>query len=194
MAINYAGAVKHPVPDRQLEKEIAGLISRSDIKEDSKHSLLTRKLVIALHPKAPYHLQIAALAHDIERGFPNRLRSERFSNYNTYKKKHSEKGAKIIYALLKKHNYDEAFARRVSELVRLHEFGGNREAGILRDADTISFFEYNIYFHYRTHTREQTFEKAKWMYSRASGRVQRLVRAMPYRGQVKELMTSVLKR
>ncbi len=194
MAINYGGAVNHPVPDRQLEKEIANFIYHSDLAEDPKHSLLTKKWVIAMYPKAPYHLQIAALAHDIERSSPNCLKSDQFSDYNIYKKLHSEKGAKIIYALLKKHNYNEAFARRVSELVKLHEFGGSREAGILRDADTLSFFEYNIYFHYRAHTPEQTFEKARWMYRRASGRVQRLVRAMPYRGPVKELMMSALKR
>lgn len=194
MTINYAGAAKHTVPDRQLEKEIANFISHSDLAEDPKHSIITKKWVLAMYPKAPYYLQIAALAHDIERGSPNRLNSEQFSNYNIYKKKHSEIGAKIIGELLKKHNYGAVFVRKVSELVRLHEFGGSREADMLRDADTISFFEYNIYFHYRTHRPEQTFEKAKWMYRRASRRVQGFVRTIPYHGPVRGLMMGALKR
>lgn len=186
--------MKKPIPDKELESKITELMSRSKLPEDSKHGIMTRKCVLKLYPKAPYHLQIAALAHDIERSSASALKSRDFNDYNVYKKLHCKRGAKIIDALLEKQKYPLPFRKKVSKLVMLHEFGGTAEADILMDADSISFFEDNLTHHLESHTAEETCKKAKWMYDRASARVKKYVRSMKFSGKEKRIMEKMLKK
>ena len=164
---------------KKLEKEIEEIISKSTVKIDPIHSKNTRDWLLKLKPDADKALQIAALAHDIERGFISDYESktkEKFKEYEKHKREHSEKSAKIIGDLLKKYGFDEAFIKRVKHMVLLHEFGGDEESDLVRDADSISFFDTNLEYYHSRHGDEKTRLKIKFMFDRISERAKNIVR------------------
>lgn len=169
---------------REVEKEIREVLSRSPVKMDPVHSETTRKWVLKLKPDADQALQIAALAHDIERSMLNKAQvasKEKFGNYERHKKEHSERSARIISNILKKHNFDKNFIRKVERLVLTHEFGGDKESDILKDADSLSFFESNLEDYFKRYGEEKTKFKIKFMFDRMSGKAKSIVRKFRFK-------------
>jgi hypothetical protein len=119
-----------PADIRKHEKEL----KRSQL----KHFRRTLYWVKKLEPNASEALLIAAYAHDIERWSRN-PRQKKIT-----KAEHVRKGAKIVSNFLKKLSADKILTDRVSYLINHHENGGNHEANILKDADSLSFFENNV--------------------------------------------------
>lgn len=171
---------------KSVEKEIEEVISHSPVETDPVHSKNTRMWVLKLNPEADEALQIAALAHDIERGLePDyfvRTKSK-FKDYNKHKRIHSEKSARIIEALLIKYGFDEGFIKKVKHLVLNHETGGDKDSNTLRDADSISFFEDNLKLYYHKHTRKFVEFKIKYMFNRMSKRSKNIVKKFDFRPQ-----------
>jgi len=166
-----------------VEKEIEEVISHSPVKTDPIHSKNTRIWVLELNPKADYALQIAALAHDIERGlepnYYNRTKSK-FSNYDKHKRIHSKRSAKIIETLLIKYDFDENFIKKVKHLVLNHEVGGDKDSDTLRDADSISFFEDNLESYFHKYDRNFVKFKIKYMFSRMSKKSKNIVKKFDF--------------
>jgi len=170
---------------KKIEEEIKNIISKSPFKTDWAHAKSTRKWVMKLKPDADISLQIAALAHDIERGLKSSLdkSSKKFDNYKDYKKIHSEKSAKIIVDLLNKHNYEKDVISKVKELVLKHEFGGDFESDILKDADSISFFEENLELYFIEFGEDKTRKKINFMFGRISPKGQELVKELNFKNE-----------
>ena len=167
----------------KLEKEIIDIISKSPVKTDLLHAKSTRNWVLKLKHDADYELQIAALAHDIERRFnqeKNIKTNEKYDNYEEYKRIHSEKSAEIIVELLEKYNFDNEFISKVKQLVLKHEFGGDFESNILMDADSISFFEDNFVQYYEKYGEDKTRKKILFMYNRLSENRKYLVKNISF--------------
>jgi hypothetical protein len=168
----------------KIEKEIEDILSKSPIKIDPIHSKTTREWLLKLKPDADEALQIAALAHDIERAYisdeEGKKGEEDSDNYIEYKKQHSQRSAKIITDMLKKHGFIEPFIKRVGKLVLNHEFGGDPESDILRDADSISFFENNLEYYLKRHGKETTKLKIKFMYDRMSTKAKQFLKSLKY--------------
>ena len=78
-----------------LEKEIECIIKNSPIPTDPIHSKKTREWVLKLKPYASEELQIAALAHDIERGF--RGKKVEFETYDDYKEEKTKFKINYMY-------------------------------------------------------------------------------------------------
>ena len=59
---------------------------------------------------------------------------------------------------------------RVKMLISKHEVGGNEDQNLLKDADSLSFFENNVDFFVKEQTartsREKVKEKFDWMFER----------------------------
>jgi hypothetical protein len=166
---------------KAVEKEIEKIISKSPLKIDNLHSKLTKKWVLKLKPDADEALQIAALAHDIDRGATGITESDAdFSNYNEFKREHGKRSAMVIRGILEKHGFEEDFIKKVEHLVSLHEFGGDEEADILKVADSIAFFEENIKVFFERCGREKTKFKIKFMFERMTKRAKRIVRGFKY--------------
>ncbi|MFZ2152734.1 MAG: DUF4202 family protein [Microgenomates group bacterium] len=123
-------------------------------------------------------LQIAALAHDIERGILPRFMDKDFESHEEYKRAHSEKGAKILENILKKYAIDKKVIIEVTNLVRLHEVGGNTEANILRDADSISFFDNNLDFYIGYKGMAGAIKQVKYKFERCSPRAQKYIESL----------------
>lgn len=128
-----------------------------------------------LKPDADEAMLIAAYGHDSERAF-------RAKDYDKIKKSqegfrskkhmlhHQETGAKIVSDFLEKNSAPQNIIAKVRRLISYHEEGGDEETDILKDADTISFFENNIPHFISVKVkevgREKVKKKFKWMFDR----------------------------
>ena len=154
---------------KNVESEIEKIISKSQVPEDSIHSQNTREWILKLKPEADMGLQIAALGHDIERSIEERkIKREEFTDYNEFKKAHSQNSAIILHEILVKYNFNQDFIDKVVHLVLLHEFGGTPEANILKCADSISYFDVNLPYYFQRHSEEETVFRIEWGYNKLS--------------------------
>ncbi|EKD43489.1 MAG: hypothetical protein ACD_72C00254G0005 [uncultured bacterium] len=152
--------------------EIAKIIKNSVDAPAGLHSTNTLEWLLKIKPDSDEALQIAALAHDIERGFngENRLRVKSFANYDEYKEAHSLEGSLIIGDLLEMLDFDEDFVNRVQKFVLNHEIGGDEETNILMDADSLSYMEVNFDYYLQYSGIEKTRFKLDYMYDRMTER------------------------
>lgn len=174
----------------KLRKEIAEIISRSQEIEDPVHSKLTMKWMLKLKPKADEAMRIAALAHDIERAVTGMTEAylKNFSNIKEIKNEHAKKSAEIIGELMAKYGYGTREIQKVKRLVARHESGGDKDSDILRDADSIAYFDYNVYIYLRKKGLERTKEKIKFMYGRMSGKAKKIVKAIKFKDKKVEAL------
>ena len=126
---------------------------RKWVKETSPnadHLIRTGYWVERIYPKADVALVIAAITHDIERGFVQKRipPSPEFKGAKwddpVYDKWHSERSAKFVKEFLEKENADKKLIEKIVQLISHHEHGGWKEVDILKDADSISFLEINV--------------------------------------------------
>jgi len=166
---------------REIELEIEKFISKSEVPEDQPHSKNTKDWVIKLFPEADFALQIAALGHDIERSIKEKkIRREEYSDYNKFKEAHSHNSAKIMKKILQKYKTDPNIIDKVTYLIKNHEFGGNPEADILKNADSISFFDVNLQRYFLRNTKEETYFRIKWGFEKLSKRARSIVNKFRY--------------
>jgi hypothetical protein len=76
---------------------------------------------------------------------------------------------------------------KVYFLVRHHETGGTGLVDILKDADSISFFNVNLPLYLVRHDLKETKKRCLWGYKRLSDKGKRIVAGFDY--QNKELNT-----
>ncbi|MFH1253459.1 MAG: DUF4202 family protein [Candidatus Uhrbacteria bacterium] len=147
-----------------------------------EHGKNVLKYVLELNPKAALELQIAALAHDIDRGYEREKRPTRedFPNdYDAYKAVHAKRSAEIIVKLLEEVGFlQKSFINRVSYLVANHEVGGDQDANDLRDADSLAFIKDSMgpSGFMSISTKQQTKDKLDWMFFRMSEKNKEVVR------------------
>lgn len=166
---------------KKIESEIEKIISKSRVPEDQTHSKNTREWLLKLKPEADMSLQIAALGHDIERSMGERkVRREGYTDYDEFKKAHSKSSAKILHEILFIDHIKQTIIDEVTDLVILHEFGGNPEADILKDADSISFFDVNLPFYFQRNSEKETTLRMIWGYKRLSRYAKSIVRNFSY--------------
>jgi len=129
-------------------------------------------------PNADKALQIAAYAHDIERAYRTaeiaaiHKKSEKGFQDDEFLKHHQERGAEIIGEFLIKEGASKELIERVKMLVLKHEHGGNEDQDLLKDCDTLSFFETNADMFIKEKAKILGKKKVKskfdWMFNRLS--------------------------
>lgn len=62
----------------------------------------------------------------------------------SYMREHQTTGGKIMANFLKQNRSEQSVIDKVKHLIKNHEYGGDKESNILKDADSASFFEKNI--------------------------------------------------
>ena len=173
------------------KQRIREIIAGSRVPEDPRHAENTLKWLFRLEPKADPALQIAALAHDIDRAVETRkVRRADFSDYDAFKTAHARNGAAILKAILDKCGVAQSVADEACRLVALHELGGDPRSDLLKDADSISFFEVNLPLYYQREGREETMRRCSWGYRRLSVRMKKIARHITYED---EKLTHLLK-
>lgn len=138
-----------------------------------KHFERTVDWLLALKPDADEAMQIAAYAHDIERAFRDEVSEEVFKdrefNDPEFLADHETKGAEIAAKFLRDNGYGDNDVKRVYNMIRYHEEGGDDEANLIKDADSISYLEINAKRHLpliETLGKEKVKNKIDWMYNR----------------------------
>ena|ERR1700733_776874 len=159
--------------------KVAEAISRSKTEEDPVHSLKTRDWLLRLKPDADETLQLAALGHDIERAMPDRLRRDNFIDYDSFKSAHAKRAGEIMRQIIVESGYNEIEAARIARIIEKAELESNDpESNLLMDADSISFFDYNIDFYLKRKGEEETKKKAEFMFDRASEKAKKLIQGI----------------
>jgi len=149
-------------------QRIRAFIAGSMVPEDPQHAENTLQWLLRLRPDAGPALQLAALAHDIERARPDRYRREQFDHYDSFKAAHAERGARLLREILQACEVDESIAAEACRLVRLHETGGDADADSLCDADSLSYFDINLPLYYQREGPAETLRRCRWGLQRLS--------------------------
>jgi hypothetical protein len=163
----------------KAKRKISEIVARSTTPEDPVHSEKTLEWLLKLRPDADEILQLAALGHDVERARPDRLIESQFKIYDEFKAAHAKKGGEIIAQILQGFGYSNADVARAQKLVTEHEFSSSdQDVQVLSDADSISYFDYNIHFFVKRHTAEEIRDKIRFMYQRASLRARKEIKGI----------------
>ena len=127
--------------------------------------------LLKLEPDADEVLQLAVLGHDIERALPDRLTREPFATYDEYKKAHAERAGRLVASIAKESGYSDEETEEIKRLIGEAEFlSADTEVQLICDADSISYFDYNIHFYLERSGEARTKQKMRFMYDRASVR------------------------
>ncbi|NMC51926.1 DUF4202 domain-containing protein [Candidatus Kuenenbacteria bacterium] len=133
--------------EHQLLKKVINFVDKIN-NGKSPHFAATLKWVKKIKPNADVALQIAAYSHDIERPARKKSTEVHDKKYGfmgkSYMHEHQTTGGKIMANFLKQNNVEQKIINKVKHLIENHEYGGDKESNILKDADSASFFEKNI--------------------------------------------------
>ena len=117
-----------------------------------------------LNPNADEAMLIAAYSHDVQRAFKELSFVEMFKdkelNDPEILEHHQSEGARIMWVFLFGQGYGELSAQRVYDMISRHEDGGSEESNLIKDADSISYFE-TIAIAHIAHAKELGKEKIK---------------------------------
>jgi len=132
-----------------LKKKIVELIKKSSNPEDLIRAKNTLEWMIKLEPQADEALKIAALGHDIERAISKRkIKRENYTNYEEFKKAHALNSTEVLSKLMETFKVKKELREEIFYLVNRHETGGNKRANLLKNADSISFFQVNLPYYF----------------------------------------------
>jgi len=156
-----------------IKDDILQILSHSSVPEDYEHALNVLKWVNRLKPDADFPLRIASIGHDIERALPEqKVQRINFPSYDDFKRAHAENSAMIVNEILSRYPIAQEVIERVYYLIANHEFGkeGDLDLTILKDADSLSFFEINLPYYFHREGETETYFRMQWGYDRMSGR------------------------
>jgi len=155
-----------------IKKKIESHIAQSSVPEDPLHSKNTREWLLKLQPAADDSLQIAALGHDIDRAMNSKkVKRSDFDNYDDFKAAHARNSARILKEIMQECGMtDDTFIQEVINLITHHETGGDPRSDLLKEADSISFFEVNLPLYYERNSREETKRRCLWGFKRLPSR------------------------
>ena len=171
---------------KKIKSDIANIFLNAEFELEGDHSLDTLRWVKKIDKNASESLQIAALAHDIDRAIPPKVTRNAGETYDSYKTRHSQRSSELIVDLMKKYNYPNKLIEGTKLLIKKHEEGGNSEADILRDADSISFFSCNLewYYNYKNRDIKEVKREIIYKFQRATPRAQGLIKSIKIKNTI----------
>ena len=166
--------------DRAKQK-IRAVIAGSEVPEDPRHADNTLEWLLRLQPDAGDTLQLAALAHDIDRAIVEvKVRRADFDDYDAFKAAHARNGAEILRPMLNACEVARDILDEACRLVEVHEVGGDPSSDLLKDADSISYFGVNLPLYYQREGWAETKRRSMWGYRRLSTRARLIVENISY--------------
>lgn len=130
-------------------------------------------------------MQLAALAHDIDwADEKTKVKRADFDDYDAFKAAHARHGAVILKEILVNCQVEPTIIEQACELVIQHEVGGNVLSDLLKDADSLSYFEVNMPPYYAREGYAEILRRCKWGYQRLSPKMKPYLKNMSYQKQV----------
>ena len=83
---------------------------------------------------------------------------------------------------------DDALTQEVHRLVCAHEVGGDPRSDLLKDADSLSYFDVNLPRYFQRHGWQETRRRCAWGYLRLSQRARSIVESLKFGDPLGELM------
>ena len=153
------------------------IVAGSKVPEDSRHADNTLEWLLRLEPDADDALQLAALAHDIDRAIEDtKIHRADFDDYDAFKAAHARNGAEILRPILSTCGVELDIVDEACRLVEVHEVGGDFRSDLLKDADSISYFDVNLPLYYRREGWNEAKRRSSWGYRRLSPRAKEIVK------------------
>ena len=144
-------------------QKILQIVATSKLPEDLPHAKNTLKWLLRLKPEADESLQLAALAHDIDRAGENtKVKRSDFKGYSSFKAAHAKHSAEILQSILEECKVEKSVVKESCRLVTLHEVGGDDRSDLLMYADSISFFDVNLPHYFQREDWEETLRRTIW--------------------------------
>ena len=166
------------------KQKIRAVIAGSQVPEDPRHADNTLEWLLCLEPDAGDALQLAALAHDIDRATEeSKVRRADFDDYDAFKAAHARNGAEILHPILIACGVAGNIVDETCRLVLVHEVGGDPSSDLLKDADSISYFDVNLSLYYQREGWAETKRRSLWGYQRLSARAKEFVNKICYQDE-----------
>lgn len=180
---------------KKAEQFVVDSFSKIGKTSQIKHFDRTVYWMKELKPDADEALLISAIAHDIERAFRQEDMEEKKHSFSysdpNFFRLHEERGAEIIGKFLEEQGSASDFVEKVKMLVSKHEEGGNDDQNLLKDSDSVSFFETNVSAFLTKHVqevgKEKVREKFDWMYNRITSEKAKEIARPWYEEAIKKL-------
>ncbi len=167
------------------KQKIRAVIAGSRVPEDSRHADNTLEWLLRLESNAGDALQLAALAHDIDRADDVRkVKRADFDDYDAFKSAHARNSAEILRSILIRCDVEANIVDEACRLVEVHEVGGDLHSDLLKDADSISYFDVNLPLYYQREGWQETKRRSSWGYRRLSARARELVNKTCYQDEM----------
>lgn len=165
-----------------FKAKILDLLNKSPFVAEVKHAELVHKWVLRLKPDADEALQIASFSHDIDRAITGITEKDLkdYSKIDQFKQEHAIRSARFIEEIMRKEGYDNDIIDKVKYLVTNHEVGGDIESDILRNADSLAYFEYNVPLYMERNGKDRAKGKIQFMYKRIPTDIRLIVKTMKY--------------
>jgi hypothetical protein len=167
------------------------------VRADYDHAIDVWQWTLRLQPNAGLALQLAALFHDIERltSEAERRVEHEAADYQAFKNAHASRGSQLAAQVLEACGVDRSTLEDVVRLIREHELprGVQRreDAGVLADADSLSFFSLNSPGFADYYGSEHTLKKIRYSLGRMSSAAVRRLPGIRLRGDVAQLLAEV---
>lgn len=163
------------------KQKIRAIISKSSVPEDPIHAENVLEWIVKLKLGADEALQIAALAHDIDRADERRkIQRSDFNDYDQFKAAHAYNSATILKEILHECQVEQSIIDEACRLVEKHEIGGEPRSDLLKDADSISYFEVNMPLYFQREGYEETLKRCIWGYRRLSPKMKGICQKITY--------------
>lgn len=163
------------------KQKIRAIISKSSVPEDTIHAENVLEWILKLKPDADEALQIAALAHDLDRADERRkIQRSNFNDYNQFKAAHAHNSTTILKEILHECQVEQSIIDEACRLVNRHEIGGDPRSDLLKDADSISYFEVNMPLYVQREGYEETLKRCIWGYHRLSPKMKEICQNITY--------------
>ncbi len=163
------------------KQKIRRIIEGSQVPEDPRHADNTLEWLLRLEPSANEALQLAALAHDIDRAVEKtKVRRTDFDDYDAFKAAHARHGAEILRPILSACGVEQNIVEEACRLVEIHEVGGDPGSDLLKDADSISYFDVNLPLYFQREGWDETMRRSIWGYRRLTPRAKEIVMHIVY--------------
>ncbi len=169
----------------RAKRKIRTVIAGSRVPEDPRHADNTQEWLLRLEPDAGDALQLAALAHDIDRAIEEiKVKRADFDDYDAFKAAHARNGAEILRPILIACGVAGNIVDEACRLVKVHEVGGDPSSDLLKDADSISYFDVNLPLYHQREGWQETKRRSSWGYRRLSARAKELVDKTCYQDEM----------
>jgi len=167
------------------KQKIRAAIAVSRVPEDPHHADNTLEWLLRLEPDVGEALQLAALAHDLDRAVEAvKVRRADFDDYDAFKAAHARHGAELLRPILTACGVARDMVDEACRLVEVHEVGGDPDADLLKDADSISYFDVNLPLYYEREGWAETKRRSLWGYQRLSARARNIVAKISHEEEV----------